>query len=114
MAHSTRQVESAMYWARLAVALGLAVSCQMSASVAGPPHDAATQSVDRPLFQLQYSRFDPSFCHASACVDFENDASRELVFASRKTGRLELLEAATGKVKWSRALEGKQQSISAF
>jgi outer membrane protein assembly factor BamB len=66
------------------------------------------------LFRLQYHIDDTDFCHAGACVDFDNNGQRELLFASRKTKQLQLLNAANGTVRWSRKMQGDQQSLSAF
>lgn len=46
------------------------------------------------LFRAQYRVGDPSFCHASACVDVDNDGERDLFFASRGTKALSRLRAA--------------------
>ena len=66
------------------------------------------------LFRHQYSLNDRDFCGAQVCVDFDNDGHRELIFASRETGNLQSLNAADGKVRWSRKLPGKQQSVTAY
>lgn len=66
------------------------------------------------LFRHQYTIHDPDFCGAQVCVDFDNDGSRELIFASRATGKLQQLSAANGAVRWSRKLPGKQQSVTAY
>ncbi len=66
------------------------------------------------LFQSQYHVPDPSFCYAQGCVDFFGDGRRQLLFASRGTGELQMLDAADGTVRWSRRLAGDQQSISVF
>lgn len=66
------------------------------------------------LFHEQYSISDPSFCAAQVCVDFDRDGSRELIFASRSNGQIQQLNAADGRVKWTRSPEGLQQSVAAF
>src|SRR5690606_15322031 len=43
-----------------------------------------------------------------------NDGSRGLVFASRGTKKVQLLNAADGAVKWSIDLPGACQSVSAY
>ena len=74
----------------------------------------ATGAQHKPLFYKQYHLPDPSFCYASACVDFDGDGQRDLFFASRETRELTRLNAADGKVVWSKPFVGEQQSISAF
>jgi hypothetical protein len=66
------------------------------------------------LFRHQYTIYDHEFCGSEVCVDFDNDGHRELLYASRVPGKLQLLNAADGSVRWSRALQGQQQSTSAF
>ena len=66
------------------------------------------------LFRAQYHVADSSFCNVGACVDFDGDGRRELCFASRETGQLQMLRAADGRVIWSKSLAGDQQSLSAF
>ena len=66
------------------------------------------------LMEVQYQIVDPSFCHAATCVDYQNNGRRELLFASRQTGQLQMLNAADGSVLWSKKLAGQQQSISAY
>ena len=73
-------------------------------------------SADQPanrLFRLQYSVDDESFCNASVCVDFDGDGKREILFASRKTKALQMLNASDGRMVWSKKLAGDQQSLSA-
>ena len=89
----------------------------LSAAQAGEPvtfPGSADSPLASKLFRHQYSLRDPDFCGAQVCVDFDNDGRRELLFASRATGNLQLLNAADGKLKWSKTLKGKQQSTSAF
>ena len=65
-------------------------------------------------FRYHYGIRDESFCGAQVCVDFDNDGKREIVFGSRKTRSLSMLNAADGKVVWSKAFPGAYQSLSAF
>ena len=67
----------------------------------------------RGLFRRQYHRGDLSYCNSPVCVDFDNNGRRELLFASRKTKQLQMLNAADGAVGWSKTIEGDQQSLSA-
>ena len=61
------------------------------------------QRVTRPLksrlFHHQYTIYDRSFCGAQACVDFDDNGTRELLYASRETGNLQLLNAADGTIR---------------
>lgn len=66
------------------------------------------------FFQLEYTKPDLSFCNGQICVDFDNDGQREIIFASRKTKKLQMLNASDGSVIWSKKLAGSQQSISAY
>tara|TARA_B100000809_G_scaffold39244_1_gene34346 strand:- start:1528 stop:3312 length:1785 start_codon:yes stop_codon:yes gene_type:complete len=76
------------------------------------------QRVTRPLksrlFHHQYTIYDRSFCGAQACVDFDDNGTRELLYASRETGNLQLLNAADGTIRWSQKLKGEQQTVSVF
>ena len=47
-------------------------------------------------------------------MDFHGHGRRALLFASRGTKELQMLNADDGSVRWSRRLEGDQQSISVF
>ena len=67
----------------------------------------------RRLFVRQYHKPDLSFCNSAVCVDFDNDGRREIMFASRRTKELQMLNAAEGSVIWSRKFVGDQQSIMA-
>lgn len=87
---------------------------RVSVAVAESVDSTAQDSVCRSLFRHEYRKSDLSFCNASVCVDFDNNGTRELVFASRKTGQVQMLRAADGAVMWSRDLAGDQQSLSAF
>ena len=71
-------------------------------------------SASSKYFRHQYSKPDLSFCGSQVCVDFDGDGRRELLFASRKTKELQLLDAARGSVVWSNKLDGEQQSLSAY
>jgi len=73
-----------------------------------------TRSVQSKLFRHQYTIYDDDFCGAQVCVDIDGDGQREILFASRATGNLQRLNAADGTVKWSRALKGKQQSVTVY
>ena len=73
-----------------------------------------TRPLKSSLFQHQYTIYDKSFCGAQACVDFDGDGKRELLYASRETGNLQLLNAADGTVRWSTKLPGQQQTVSVF
>ncbi len=66
------------------------------------------------LFRSEYHKHDLSFCISQVCVDFNGDGRRELLFASRKTKQLQMLNAADGTVVWSKKLDGDQQSIAAY
>jgi len=66
------------------------------------------------LFRRQYQIADLSFCTSQICVDFDGDGRRELLFASRRTKQLQMLNAADGSVVWSKKLGGASQSISAY
>ncbi len=66
------------------------------------------------VLRLQYQIRDASFCQAASCVDYEQNRRRAILFASRRTEKLQLLEAADGAVRWERKLPGKQQSLSVF
>ncbi len=66
------------------------------------------------LFRHQYTIYDREFCGSEVCVDFDNDGRRELLYVSRTPGKLQLLNAADGSVRWSRELKGQQQPTSAF
>ena len=78
--------------------------------------DEADRTSSKPvgLLRLQYQITDPSFCHAATCVDYDGDGTREILFASRETRALQMLSAADGSLVWSKKLDGKQQSLSAF
>ncbi len=64
-------------------------------------------------FRYHYGIRDESFCGAQVCVDFDNDGKREIAFGSRKRRGLSMLNAADGKVIWSKAFTGDYQSVSA-
>lgn len=66
------------------------------------------------LYCHQYTLHDPDFCGVQVCVDFDSDGRRELLFASRATGELQMLRAVDGIPVWSRKLEGKQQSVTVY
>jgi len=66
------------------------------------------------LLRIQYQRGDESFCQAGTCVDYQNNGRRGILLASRKTHELTMLEAATGKVRWTKVMAGDQQSILAY
>ena len=66
------------------------------------------------LLRIQYQRGDESFCQAGTCVDYQNNGQRGILLASRKTRELSMLEAATGKVRWTKRFAGAQQSILAY
>ena len=76
-------------------------------------HGTSTLAASK-LFRQQYHLSDVSFCIAPVCVDFDGDGRRELLFASRKTKQLQMLNAADGKLIWSQKLVGDQQSITAY
>jgi hypothetical protein len=75
---------------------------------------SAVDGSARSLFRRQHQTLDRSFCQAQCCVDFLGDGRRELLFASRGTRAIQMLDAASGAVRWSRVLEGEQQSIAAY
>ena len=66
------------------------------------------------FFRLQYHKPGLSFCNSPVCVDFYGSGRREILFASRKTEELQMLNADDGRVVWSRKLAGDQQSIMAY
>jgi len=101
-----RALSSAAIWATAAWVLSTCAGAVETAAGAAPARSD--------LFRLQYSVLDRSFCYAQCCVDFDADGKREILFSSRKTGQLQMLNAADGAVRWSKTLEGQQQSISAF
>lgn len=70
--------------------------------------------VQSKLFRHQYTIYDRDFCGSEVCVDLDNDGRRELLYASRSPGKLQVLNAADGRVRWSRDHKGQQQSMSAF
>ena len=80
--------------------------------LAADPAPAATSKGG--LLRIQYQRTDESFCQAGTCVDYQNNGSRGILLASRKTRELSMLEAATGKVRWTKVMAGDQQSILAY
>ena len=89
----------------------------VAACAEGGERQTGEQSVDRVrsrLFRHQYTIYDRDFCGTEVCVDLENDGRRELLYASRATGRLQALNAADGTVRWSRDFSGLQQSTAAF
>ena len=81
-----------------------------SANAASPSQASSSSK----FFRLQYHKADLSFCNSSVCVDFDGDGQRELLFASRLTKELRLLEAVDGTKVWSKRLAGDQQSIAAY
>lgn len=93
---------------RSGVLVSLAFSAIVTVALSGFAAEPAK------LFHRQYHIADSSFCYAQGCVDFNGDGRRELLFASRGTGELQMLNAADGTVRWSRRLAGQQQSISIF
>ena len=66
------------------------------------------------FLRIQYQRGDESFCQAGTCVDYQINGQRGILLASRKTRELSMLEAATGKVRWTKRFAGAQQSILAY
>ena len=76
--------------------------------------DKVTSNSPSKIFRTQYRKPDRSFCISQVCVDFDGDGRRELLFASRKTKQLQMLNAADGAVVWSKRLAGDQQSLSAY
>ena len=90
------------------------IACTSAQGAEPSTGDRVTRAVKSKLFSHQYTIYDSDFCGAQVCVDFDDDGCRELLYASRATGNLQLLNAADGTVQWSRQLEGKQQSVSAY
>ncbi|MEZ6048293.1 MAG: hypothetical protein R3C11_22510 [Planctomycetaceae bacterium] len=78
------------------------------------PKQSSITPAPSKLFSLQYRLFDPSFCNAGACADFNGDGKRELCFTSRWNYQFKMLNAADGEVLWSKQLDGRQQSMAAF
>ncbi|MGE3776994.1 MAG: hypothetical protein AB7F89_07415, partial [Pirellulaceae bacterium] len=68
----------------------------------------------RGLFRASYSIRDASFCNVGAAVDVDGDGLRDLFFASRASQAVSRLNAADGRVVWTRRIAGEQQSLSAF
>ena len=66
------------------------------------------------LLRIEYQRGDESYCQAGTCVDYQNNGRRGILLASRKTHELTMLDAATGKVRWTKVMVGDQQSILAY
>ncbi|MFN0056776.1 MAG: FG-GAP repeat domain-containing protein [Planctomycetales bacterium] len=87
-----------------------------SGATAAEPQTGAmsVNRVQSKLFRHQYTIYDREFCGSEVCVDFDNDGRRELLYASRAPGKLQMRNAADGSVRWSRELKGEQQSTSAF
>jgi len=102
--------------ASLCIAMFWLWSIHSSGAVGG---DSGLESMTREgvrstLFRHQYTIHDHEFCGSEVCVDFDGDGRRELLFASRSPGRLELRNAADGSLIWRRDWAGEQQSTSAF
>ena len=76
--------------------------------------EMSVRRVSSKLFQHQYSIYDREFCGSEVCMDFDNDGRRELLYVSRMPGRIQMLNAADGSIRWSRELKGQQQSTSAY
>ena len=66
------------------------------------------------FFRLKFQKPDRSFCTSQVCLDFDNDGQRELLFASRKTKKLQMLRTTDGSVVWSKTFAGDQQSLAAY
>lgn len=81
--------------------------------VASPTNDRSADRVRSALFRHQYTIYDREFCGSEVCADFDGDGRRELLYASRSPGRLQMLNAADGSVRWRRDWPGQQQSASA-
>jgi hypothetical protein len=75
--------------------------------------DPAGYTPPSALLRTQYSIQEPGFLIAQICADVNNDGTRNVVYASRGTGKTHLLRAADGSVVWSRTIPGDHQSIMA-
>lgn len=87
---------------------------ELSTSLAKSGKNLTQSQPASKFLRLQYHKPDRSFCSSRTCVDFNGDGQRELMFASRKTKNLQMLNASDGSVIWSKKLAGFQQSISAY
>jgi len=84
--------------------------------VAGTIRSGADEPLlrDGRLFRAQYHVATSTLCNAGACLDIDGDGRREFVYSARKTQLLQMLDAASGKVIWSKRVEGEQHSLAAF
>jgi len=103
-------------WTLTCTFFGLTWIAFATLTSAGEPQtgERSVERVRSKLFRHQYTLYDREFCGSEVCVDFDNDGQRELLYASRAPGKLQMLDAADGRVRWSRELAGQQQSTSAF
>jgi outer membrane protein assembly factor BamB len=92
----------------------LAIPCGLVHAEDNLTGQRVTRPLSSTLFRHQYTIYDRSFCGAQACVDFDDNGSRELLYASRETGNLQLLNAADGTVRWSKKFKGEQQTVSVY
>ncbi|MEZ6032960.1 MAG: VCBS repeat-containing protein [Planctomycetaceae bacterium] len=99
---------------RLSILLLALISAAITQASELQTGNMSSGRVHSKLFRHQYTIYDHEFCGSEVCVDFDNDGHRELLYASRVPGKLQLLNAADGSVRGSRALRGQQQSTSAF
>lgn len=106
---------AARLWAGLWLVAAILVTAPAATAESLRGREESTDRQESPsLFRVQYHVPDASFCYASACVDIDDDGRRDLFFASRATRELSRLNAADGRIVWSRTFDGEQQSISAF
>ena len=75
---------------------------------------AGRRRSERGLFKRQWSIPEPSFSLAQICADVDGDGRREIFFAERRTRRVRLLDAASGRPKWTVRLQGDHQSACAY
>lgn len=69
------------------------------ALVTCPLVQPAGADLESELFRLQYHVADSSFCSAQTSVDYFDDGTRQLLFASRNTKQLQLRNAADGALR---------------
>ena len=87
---------------------------QTGPKVVTPMTTGGTMPAPSALFRYAWGVRDGSFCGAQVCVDFGNDGKREIVFGSRTTRNLSLLNASDGKVVWNVRIPADYQSVSAY
>ena len=85
-------------------------------AAAGAVYSIADESSPREdgLFRLQYHVAASTLCNAGACLDIDGDGRREFLYGARTTDTLNMLDAATGKVTWSKPVKGEQHHLFAL